>query len=196
MAASPDSTLDATPHGHRSNRHGTRVIGFLRLRWRPTVFGLITLWLCAAIAVVFVHELPNAERSGSAEELAAHYQQYLGSGWFPLEIAPLSTPPGWLGLNYSSGTVSTVRPAPSWRSLRLRLAPVGCAHGQSFSISVRQGNHILKTITPPAGWTWFTISLFEKAEPVTLHYSCVVVQPAPTGPQRAQLAVLLSGLTS
>jgi hypothetical protein len=159
-------------------------------------FLFITLWLCVAITVVFVRGFPNAERSGTAEELAARYQRYLGPGWFPLEVAPLSTAPGWLGLNYSRGTVSTIRPAASWTSLRVRLAPIGCAHGQPFSIAVRQGDHKLEAIMPPTGWSWFTIALFEKAQPVTLHYSCVTVQPAPIGTlEHAQLAVLLSGLT-
>jgi len=176
-------------------RRPTGSTAFFRERWRTVAFVLVTLWLCVTFVVVFVRGFPNAERSGTAEEAAAQYQQYLGRGWFPLQLAPLSTAPGWLGLNYSSGTVSTIRPAPSWTSLRVRLAPIGCPHRQPFTVAVLQGDRTLEAITPPAGWSWFTIPLSAKGAPVSLHYSCVRAQQAPVGPERADLAILLSGLT-
>ena len=186
---------ERSPDGRRRDRRTLRPIRFLRGHWRTATFVVITLWLCAAVAVILVRGFPNAERSGTAEERAAQYQHYLGHGWFPLQLAPLSTAPGWLGLNYSSGTVSTIHPAPSWRTLRVRLAPIGCGGGQAFSIAVRQDDHELGVIAPPAGWTWFTISLFQRAAPVTFHYSCVAVQQSPVGLARARLAVLLSGVS-
>jgi len=170
-------------------------------RWRTLVFVVITVWLCVAIAVVFFRGLGQAERSGAAEHVAAQYQQYLGPGWFPLEVDPLapvppSSEPGWLGLNYSSGTVSTVRPPHSWSTVRLRLAPIGCANKQPLSIDVRQEATELGSFTPGAGWRWYSFRLNRRARPITLHYSCVTVQQAPgRGLQSARrLAVLLSGV--
>lgn len=194
MATAGDDAGAARGSAVRPRAPGSIGLTFRR-RWRTVLFVLITLWLCAVVAVVLTRGLPNAERSGTAEELAAQYQRYLGKGWFPLELAPLPSGPRWLGLNYSSGTSSTIRPARSWASLRLRLAPVGCRGDQPLTIRVDQGAHALKAIVPPAGWTWVTVPLFERAAPVTLHYSCVSVQQSPVGAGRAQLAVLLSGVT-
>jgi hypothetical protein len=194
-----ESHRDSGAHPHNDATGTTS--GPAWRRRKTQVFVVVTVWLCVAIAVVFFRGLGQAERSGAAEQIAAQYQQDLGSGWFGLEVDPLapippSTEPGWLGLNYSSGTVSTVRPPHSWSAVRLRLAPIGCTTKQPLSIAVRQGATELGSLTPGAGWRWYTIRLTRRAQPITLHYSCVTVQQAPgRGLQSARrLAVLLSGV--
>ena len=196
--------VDPDPVHSEGGRHATRgTDGFgtlLRRRWRRAVFLIITAWLCGAIAVVFFRGLGDAERSGAAESLAAQYQRYLGPGWYPLEVDQLGATtkgaaPGWLGLNPSRGSMSTIMPTRGWTTLRLRLAPVGCSDHPTLSVVARQGASVLKTFTPAPGWFWYSLRIDGPA-PVTLHYSCLTIEQSPgQGLQSARrIAVLLSGV--
>ncbi|MGH8995712.1 MAG: hypothetical protein ACRDYB_06735 [Acidimicrobiales bacterium] len=173
-----------------------------RHHWKGLATLAVALWLVGAVAVVFFHGLGSATRSGSAEAKAAQYQRYLGPGWFPLEVdqlapATATTPETFIGLNYSSGRASTIRPDPSWRVLRLRLAPIPCPGGGAQSIVVRQGADRLARLTPPVAWATYSVSLTSPGRPVTLTYGCVTAQQAPgRGLQTARhLAVLLAGVS-
>lgn len=174
----------------------------VRRHWKGLITAVVALWLLGAVAVVFLHGLGSATRSGAAEAKAAQYQRYLGRGWFPLEVdqlaaATATTPETFIGLNYSSGRTSTIHPDPSWRVLRLRLAPIPCPDGSAQSIVVRQGAARLARLTPPVAWRTYTVSLPTPGRPVTLNYGCVTAQEAPgRGLQTArQLAVLLAGVS-
>ncbi len=169
--------------------------------WRRIAFVVVTAWLLAAVLVVFFHGLGPATQSGSVEQQGARYQQYLGRGWYPLEVDPFtptaSDPAHWIAVNFSAGPTSTIDPAPSWRRLTLRLAAIPCANGAAQTIQVRQGSTALRRLAPSAAWASYAIMLAHPDRPVTLHYSCVISQQAPgRGLQNARhLAVLLGGVS-
>jgi hypothetical protein len=174
----------------------------VRRHWKGLVTAAVTLWLLGAVAAVFFHGLGDATRSGAAEARAAQYQRYLGRGWFPLEVdqlapATATAPETFIGLNYSSGPASTIRPDPSWKVLRLRLAPIPCPGGGAQSIVVRQGADRLARLTPPVAWATYSVPLASPGRPVTLTYGCVTAQQAPgRGLQTARhLAVLVAGVS-
>ncbi len=169
-------------------------------RWPRLVFLVVTLWLVGAVLVVFFGGLSSAERSGALEQRAARYQQYLRSGWYPLEVDPLvsgTTQTGWIALNDSRGKVSTIDPDPAWRTMTLRIAPIPCADGAGQSIEITQGATLLRRLAPPVLWASYTVRLTHPGRPVTLRYGCVIGQPAPgRGLQGArQLAILLGGIS-
>lgn len=177
------------------------VESLVRTRWRTLVFVAITLWLCGSVTVILFQGLGSARRSGAAEEVAAEYQHYLGRGWYPLEVEELtppsvSQPAGWLGLNYSSGSDSTVLPAPDWRELELRLDPLVCSSGSPPTVTVRQEGGPLGKLVLAGGWHWYRIGLSHAGRPVTLTYSCILVQQSPgLGLQAARhLAIAVSGI--
>jgi hypothetical protein len=169
--------------------------------WGRLVFVIATLWIVAAVLVVFFDGLGQARVRGNAEAVAARYQPYLATGWYPLEVDQLppaagSTPPGWIGLNYSRGSTSTLRAPRNWRRLSLRLAPVTCANGKLPEIALRQGTTVLGALTLTPGWSWYSLRLSGRPVAVSLHYSCVLTQRTPgLGLQGARtLAVAIAGI--
>ncbi len=169
-------------------------------RWRRAVFVVITAWLVLAVLVVFFHGLGAAEQSGSVEARGAQYQRFLGRGWYPLEVDPFTPTAAdrapYIAINYSAGGRSTILPAPGWRRLTLRLAPIPCASGAPQRIEVRQGTAVLGTLTPPVAWASYSFTLAQRGQAVTLRYGCVVSEEAPgRGLQSARyLAILLGGV--
>jgi|HubBroStandDraft_1064217.scaffolds.fasta_scaffold70729_2 hypothetical protein len=184
-----------------------RVIGSRAGRRTPlrrtgrVVFLVALVWIAAAVLVVFFRGLGQARARGDAEQLAAQYQDHLGAGWYPLEVDQLapaagSTQPAWIGLNYSRGSTSTITALGQWRRLSLRLSPVACADGKLPVVALGQGGVGLGDLTLAPGWSWYSVRLSGRAEPVTLRYSCVLTQRTPgLGLQQArQLAVGLAGI--
>jgi hypothetical protein len=171
------------------------------MRWGRLVFVVVTLWIAAAVLVVFLDGLGGARRRGDAEAVAARFQPYLARGWYPLEVDQLppvagSTQPGWIGLNYSRGSTSTLTAPRRWRRLSLRLAPVACAGGTLPAVAVQQGTTTLGDLTLTPGWSWYSLRLDGRAQAVSLHYSCVLTQRTPgLGLQEARrLAVAVAGI--
>lgn len=195
--------MASVPNSARSALHG-RDRGWrswLKCHWRTILFLVLTTWLCGAVTVALVRGLGSAQRSGAAEQVGAQYQQYLGTGWLPLEVdrltpASSSAPTEWLAVNDSNGTLSTIRPSASWDRLQLRLAPVGCRNGLPLTITLRQGSTHLGVLRPSAGWSWYEVPLVHPGRTVTLHYSCVVTElESGLGLRRPiSFAVLLSGI--
>jgi hypothetical protein len=160
-----------------------------------------TLWIVAAVLVVFFDGLGPARRRGDAEGVAAQYQPYLGAGWYPLEVDQLppvagSAQPAWIGLNYSRGSTSTLTVPRDWRRLSLRLAPVTCTNGTLPAVALRQGTTALGHLTLTPGWSWYSLRVSGRARDVSLHYSCVLTQRTPgLGLQEARtLAVAIAGI--
>ena len=174
----------------------------VRRHWKGLVAALVALWLLGAVAVEFFDGLGAATRSGAAEARAVQYQHYLGRGWLPPEVEELApatatTPEVYIGLNYSNGRTSTIEPDPTWRVLRLRLAPLPCQDGHGQSIVVRQGARRLIRLTPPVVWATYSVSLATPGQPVTLTYGCLRDQrESSLGPRAVRhLAILLAGVS-
>ncbi len=171
------------------------------LHWRRAAFAVLSVWLLVAVLVVFFRGLGSAEQSGSVEQRAAQYQRYLGHGWYPLEVDPF-TPTAtdharYIAINYSAGGRSTILPAPGWRRLTLRLAPIPCADGAPQRIEVAEGGSILGRLSPPLRWASYRFALARGGGPVTLRYSCVIAQQAPgRGLQSARYLAILLGAVS
>jgi hypothetical protein len=174
----------------------------VRRHWKGLVAALVALWLLGAVAVEFFDGLGTATHSGAAAAHAAEYQRYLGRGWLPPEVEELApatatTPETFIGLNYSNGRTSTIDPDPTWRVLRLRLAPIPCRDGRDQSIAVSQGTGQMIRLTPPVAWATYSVPLATPGHPVTLTYRCVTDQPeASLGPRAVRhLAILLAGVS-
>jgi hypothetical protein len=188
--------MSETPGALRPAVHRGRRTG-----WGRLVFLVATLWIVAAVLVVFFDGLGPARRRGDAEGVAAQYQPYLGAGWYPLEVDQLppvagSAQPAWIGLNYSRGSTSTLTVPRDWRRLSLRLAPVTCTNGTLPAVALRQGTTALGHLTLTPGWSWYSLRVSGRARDVSLHYSCVLTQRTPgLGLQEARtLAVAIAGI--
>ena len=170
------------------------------LFWRRIAFLLLAVWISVSVLVIFFRGLPEAKLEGSAEQTAAQFQPYLGSGWYPLEVdsynsATKPTHLEWIGINLSSGKRSTLKVPSDWRVLSLRLLPV-CANGQRQRLVVTQGSRTLRVVTLPYQWAWYTIHLGSTDATVVLQYACVSAQPVPGRGLRAarQIAVVVAGI--
>lgn len=200
MAGSPDAgppPASRPPPTHRARPPR----GPGAVRWGRIVFLVVTVWITAAMLVVFFRGFPQARLRGEAEQVATRFQPSLGAGWYPLEVDQVPSTAGssrlvWIGLNYSRGTTSTLDVAPGWRRLSLRLSPVPCANGQPQRVSVQQGPTTVGHLALAPGWSWYSVRLHGQPRRVSLHYSCVLTQRTPgLGLQGARtLAVALAGI--
>ena len=173
---------------------------------RIVVLSLAVAWIVVAVTVLVVRRLPDAQATGRLERAGAAFQPYLGSGWYPMELAVLSEqrgrPSAMIASNWSDSAHSTLRVPGGWSGMRLYLASVTCPSGAPEVLRLSTGAGPLARVTIRPGWNWYAVTLVPEApsgpaglRTVRLGYSCTLRQAVGgVGLPGHLLAVAIGGL--